>query len=79
MPKTYAVPPPPPHNEGKTVAAWTLNMGVVLGAVLVAFGMVRSQPTLWIAGIAVILLAIVAGVGLSFVGLGQKTTKTEDR
>lgn len=79
MPKTYAVPPPPPHNEGKTVAAWTLNMGVVLGAVLVAFGMVRSQPTLWIVGIAVILLAIVVGVGLSFVGLGQKSTKTEDR
>lgn len=79
MPKTYAVPPPPPHNEGKTVAAWTLNMGVVLGAVLVAFGMVRSQPTLWIAGIAVILLAIVVGVGLSFVGLGQKSTKSEDR
>ncbi|MBE9404528.1 hypothetical protein M4D54_07695 [Brachybacterium sp. p3-SID1565] len=79
MPKTYAVPPPPPLNEGKTVAAWTLNMGVVLGAVLVAFGMVRSQPTLWIAGIVVILLAIVVGVGLSFVGLGQKSTKTEDR
>ena len=79
MPKTYAVPPPPPLNEGKTVAAWTLNMGVVLGAVLVAFGMVRSQPTLWIVGIAVILLAIVVGVGLSFVGLGQKSTKTEDR
>ena len=54
-------------------------MGVVLGAVLVAFGMVRSQPTLWIVGIAVILLAIVVGVGLSFVGLGQKSTKTEDR
>lgn len=79
MPKTYAVPPPPPHNEGKTVAAWTLNLGVVLGAVLVALGMVLAQSMYMIAGAAVIALAIVAGVGLSFAGLGQKSTKTEDR
>ncbi|PZP16728.1 MAG: hypothetical protein DI611_04695 [Brachybacterium faecium] len=79
MPKTYAVPPPPPHNEGKTVAAWTLNLGVVLGAVLVALGMVRGESMFMIAGAGVMALAIVAGVGLSFAGLGQKSTKAEDR
>lgn len=79
MPKTYAVPPPPPHNEGKTVAAWTLNLGVVLGAVLVAFGMVQGTSILMIAGAGVMALAIVAGVGLSFAGLGQKSTKAEER
>ena len=79
MPKTYAVPPPPPHNEGKTVAAWTLNLGVVLGAVLVALGMVRGESMFMIVGAGVMALAIVAGVGLSFAGLGQKSTKAEDR
>ncbi|EYT48473.1 hypothetical protein M3C58_08720 [Brachybacterium muris] len=79
MPKTYAVPPPPPHNEGKTVAAWTLNLGVVLGAVLVALGMVRGESMFMIVGAGVMALAIVAGVGLSFAGLGQKSTKAEER
>lgn len=79
MPKTYAVPPPPPHNEGKTVAAWTLNLGVVLGAILVAVGMVLAQNILMIAGAGVIVLAIVAGVALSMTGMGQKSTKAEQR
>ena len=76
MPKTYAVPPIPPHNEGKTIAAWTLNMGVVLGGVLVAIGMVigGSVPII-VAGVAVIAIAIVAGVALSLAGFGKKRAR----
>lgn len=79
MPKTYAVPPPPPHNEGKTVAAWTLNMGVVLGAVIVAVGMVLGDLLPIAVGAGVILLAIIAGVGLSMAGLGKKPVQVEER
>ncbi|GAA1489537.1 HGxxPAAW family protein [Brachybacterium sacelli] len=71
MTKTYAVPPPPPHNEGKTVAAYTLNYGVVLGALLVGLGMVLPMILLVWIGAGVIAVAIVLGIVLSLVGLGQ--------
>ncbi|MGY5764443.1 HGxxPAAW family protein [Brachybacterium sp. DNPG3] len=75
MNKTYTVPPPPPHNEGKTVAAWTLTLTVVLGSVLVAFGMVLPMMALIGVGTAVIILGIVAGIVLSIAGFGKKRTK----
>ncbi|WP_193104424.1 HGxxPAAW family protein [Brachybacterium sp. FME24] len=71
MTKTYAVPPPPPHNEGKTVAAYTLNYGVVLGSLLIGLGMVLPMTLLVWIGAGVIALAIVVGIALSMAGLGQ--------
>jgi hypothetical protein len=72
MPKTYAVPPPPHHNEGKTVAGWTMNLGIVLGALAIGIGMVVGSLSvlIWV-GVGVILLALVIGVVLSVAGLGQ--------
>ena len=72
MPKTYTVPPPPHHNEGKTAAAWTMNLGIVLGSVPIAAGLILPDLDilLWI-GAAIVLLAIVLGVVLSSAGLGQ--------
>ncbi|ATG54968.1 hypothetical protein CFK41_09470 [Brachybacterium ginsengisoli] len=72
MPKTYTVPPPPHHNEGKTVAAWTMNLGIVLGSLGIGIGMVVSSLSIliWI-GAAVVLLALILGVVLSVAGLGQ--------
>lgn len=72
MPKSYTVPPPPHHNEGKTVAAWTMNLGIVLGSVPIAAGLILPEMTvlLWV-GAAIVLLAIVLGVVLSRAGLGQ--------
>lgn len=72
MPKTYTVPPPPHHNEGKTVAAWTMNLGIVAGSVGIAVGMVVPSLSvlLWV-GAAVVVLALLAGVVLSKAGLGQ--------
>ena len=72
MPKTYAVPPPPHHNEGKTVAGWTMNLGIVLGALCIGIGMVISPLAvlIWV-GAAIIALAIIIGAGLSLAGLGQ--------
>ena len=72
MPKTYAVPPPPHLNEGKTVAGWTMNLGIVLGALCIGIGMVISPLAvlIWV-GAAIIALAIIIGAGLSLAGLGQ--------
>lgn len=77
MNKTYAVPPPPPHNEGKTVAAWTLNLGLVLGGLIIAIGMVIGEMLPIGIGAGVMALAIIVGVVLSLAGLGQKRTKAQ--
>lgn len=71
MNKTYPVPPPPPHNEGKTAAAWTLNLGVVLGALIAAVGLVMGELPIMGIGAGVIVLAIIVGVVMSIAGLGQ--------
>ncbi|MFC7374371.1 HGxxPAAW family protein [Brachybacterium sp. GCM10030267] len=71
MTKTYAVPPHPPHNEGKTAAAWTLTMGVVFGSAIVAAGMILAMMLLVWIGIGVMALAIIAGIVMSLAGLGQ--------
>ncbi|HLQ79486.1 MAG TPA: HGxxPAAW family protein [Brachybacterium sp.] len=72
MPKTYAVPPPPHHNEGKTVAAWTMNLGIVLGALAIGIGMVVGDLDIliWV-GAVVVAVSIVVGAVLSLAGLGQ--------
>ena len=75
MPKTYAVPPQPPHNEGNTVAAWTLTILVVAGAIVFALGMAMAQSTLMMIGGGVIALGIIAGIVLSLAGFGQKRRK----
>lgn len=71
MTKTYTVPPPPPHNEGKTVAAYTLNFGVVIGATLICLGMVLPMTILMWAGAGVIAVSIIAGIALALAGFGQ--------
>ena len=78
MPKSYAVPPPPHHNEGKTAAGWTMNIGIVLGAVVIAVGMVGGDMAggtnlsflLWV-GAGLIALSIIVGIIMSRAGMGQ--------
>ncbi|ATG52186.1 hypothetical protein CFK38_12120 [Brachybacterium vulturis] len=72
MPKSYTVPPPPHHNEGKTAAAWTMNLGIVLGSLGIGIGMVVSALSIliWV-GAGVVVLAIIVGAVLSLTGRGQ--------
>jgi len=72
MPQTYAVPPAPPHNEGKTVAAWSMTVGVVAGSVVAAFGLAIMNLLLIVIGSVVIVAAIIVSVALKFAGFGQK-------
>lgn len=75
MPKTYLVPPAPPQNEGKTVAAWVFSACVLLGSVLIALAMITSQNILLIVGLASVLLALVVGFVLRAAGFGQKAKR----
>lgn len=80
MSKTYTVPPAPPHNEGKTIAAWALTVGVVLGAVVAAFGIaLLNFVYVWV-GAAIIVVTMIVSIVLKFAGLGKKrhdSTRTE--
>lgn len=75
MPKTYTVPPAPPHNEGQTVAAWTLVAFVVAGCIGVGLGMALANSMVIIIGVALIALGLVAGFILSKAGFGQTPRK----
>lgn len=72
MSKSYRVPPMPPHNEGNTVAAWTLTALVVLGIAIATVGLAIASTVVMIIGGAVTVLGIVAGIGLALAGFGQK-------
>ncbi|MFC0674847.1 HGxxPAAW family protein [Brachybacterium hainanense] len=73
MPQTYSVPPAPPHNEGKTTAAWVMTVGTVIGSIVVALGLVFSSSMMMAVGAAVIALTIVLSIVLRMAGLGQKS------
>lgn len=72
MPKTYVVPPAPPENHGKTVAAWVMLLGVVSGSVVAALGLILASTLALVVGAAVIVVGVLVSVVLRMMGLGQK-------
>ncbi|ACQ80476.1 hypothetical protein Bcav_2225 [Beutenbergia cavernae DSM 12333] len=64
-------PAPAHHNEGKTVAGWTTNWLLIVGAVIVGVGMILPTMTLVYVGGGVIVLALLIGALLKAVGRGQ--------
>jgi hypothetical protein len=79
MPQTFVVPPEPPHNEGKTIAAWLMTVTSVVGAILFAFGLTLDVPVLLIAGPVVIVVGFLISFVLRQVGLGQKRRGADAR
>lgn len=75
--RTEAVHLPPsaaPRNHGRTVAAWTTTVIVLVGAVVAALGVALAQPWLaWVGG-GVIVAGLIIGKVLQVIGLGQKPT-----
>jgi hypothetical protein len=61
----------PPTNHGHTVAAWVTMLGILLGAVVAAIGVLVSQPVVFWVGMAVIVVANVVGLVLRNMGYGQ--------
>ncbi|MDO5726914.1 MAG: HGxxPAAW family protein [Bowdeniella nasicola] len=78
MNETYTLPPSAPHaNHGKTTASWVFTIGSVIGALIIAVGIAMYQPVAQIAGIGVLVLAALAGLGLRAAGKGQPREKTD--
>lgn len=74
----YLPPAAPPTNHGHTVAAWTAMIGIMLGAVIGAVGMLPgvSDVVLWL-GVVVVVAALIAGVVLRGLGYGQAGGRRE--
>jgi len=65
------LPAPASHNEGKTVASWVTNSGIVLGVTISGIGLMIPNSVLTWAGIGVVAAALVAGAVLRALGNGQ--------
>ena len=63
------------HNEGKTVAAWVTNGGIVLGVTISGIGLMIPNAALSWAGLGVAVAALVAGAVLRALGHGQPPIK----
>lgn len=68
---SYLPPSAPPTNHGRTTAAWTTVIVVLVGAVLSSVAMIfAAAPLVWVGGV-VIVLGMVAGKVLQILGYGQ--------
>jgi len=69
----------PPTNHGHTVAAWVTMLGILLGTVVAAIGVLIAAPWLFWVGIGVVVAANVAGLVLRNMGFGQAKPGVEPR
>ncbi len=65
------LPDPASPNHGMTLAAWVLNVGIVIGAIVSGTGMmIEAGAVLW-TGVVIIGLALISGGVLRALGYGQ--------
>ncbi|MDO5700351.1 MAG: HGxxPAAW family protein [Bowdeniella nasicola] len=75
MHTTYTLPPAAPfENHGKTRASWVFVTLAVLGALVIGIGLVTYSVPVQIAGVAVIVVGGLLGIGLRAAGKGQPRT-----
>ena len=75
-PAAVELPPnPAPANEGRTVAAWSTVMIVVVGAVIAAVGVAVSLPALAWSGAGVVVIGLIVGRVLGSLGYGQRDAR----
>lgn len=65
------VPDLPYPNHGNTVASWAMMSIMMLGAIIGAVGFCIGNSAIFIIGVAVIVLGVVAGIVLRSAGYGQ--------
>lgn len=65
------VPDLPYNNHGNTLASWVMVIIMMLGSILAAVGFCIGNSALFIVGVAVIALGVVAGIVLRSAGYGQ--------
>lgn len=76
----YLPPGVPPTNHGHTVAAWVTMAGITLGVLIAAWGVLVAQSSsAWLVvfalGFVVIVAALIVGLVLRNLGLGQKQVR----
>lgn len=71
--KAYLPESAPPTNHGHTTAAWVTVSLIMVGAVLASVAVIVSQPWLFWVGLGVVVVAVVVGLVLKVLGLGQPT------
>lgn len=76
MSKTYAVPPAPPQNHGKTVAAYVMFLGVVGGSIVAALGLILGSMLILAIGVGIMVVTIIVSIVLRAMGLGQSRTES---
>ncbi|GMA37437.1 HGxxPAAW family protein [Demequina litorisediminis] len=58
-------------NHGKTTAAWVTNTGLVIAALVMAFGIaIPTWPLVWV-GVGIAVVSLAAGAILRALGHGQ--------
>lgn len=65
------VPDLPYPNHGNTVASWAMMIIMMLGSIVAAVGFCIPNTPIFIVGVAVIALGVVAGIVLRSAGYGQ--------
>ncbi|WP_253049716.1 HGxxPAAW family protein [Cellulosimicrobium cellulans] len=68
----YLPPAAPPTNHGHTVAAWFTMIGIMVGALVAAIGVVVAAVWLFWVGMGVVAVALIGGLVLRNAGYGQK-------
>jgi predicted membrane channel-forming protein YqfA (hemolysin III family) len=61
-------------NHGKTVAAWTAVIVMLVGSTISSIAVLMASPLIFWVGIVVCALGGVAGLVLRSMGYGQKRT-----
>lgn len=75
--RSYEVPDRlPSANHGNTVAAWTLAVVVMLGALVAAIAMIASQPPYFWVGLGISVFGLILGGVLRLAGWGQGGSRT---
>lgn len=64
-------PVAPPTNHGRTVAAWTMTLVVVVGFTVAALAMIFSLVWLFWVGMGVAVVGVIVSVVLRAAGFGQ--------
>ncbi|MFC8921752.1 HGxxPAAW family protein [Cellulosimicrobium sp. NPDC057127] len=68
----YLPPAAPPTNHGHTVAAWFTMIGIIVGVLVAAVGVVVAAVWLFWVGMGVVAVSLLGGLVLRNLGYGQK-------
>ncbi|WP_237202632.1 HGxxPAAW family protein [Rothia endophytica] len=70
--QTVEMVPDLPHtNHGNTIASWAMLGIIIVGAIVAAVGFDIASTPIFVVGVAIMLIGLVAGLVLRAAGYGQ--------